>query len=170
MNEEWKPIKDYEDCYEISTMGRVKSLNYRNSGKKKIMKTPKSNCNYKIVALCKNGKYKCCTVHRLVAQAFIPNPYNLPQVNHKDENPSNNRVENLEWCDHKYNCNYGTVRQRIKDAGIKSVKQYTLSGEFIAIYRSASEVQRQLGYYSKYISRCCKGEQKTAYGYIWRYE
>ena len=119
----WKPVVGYEGLYEISSFGRVKSLpKYVNAshrgfvGKRllpeKIMKP--SNCfGYLIVALRKDGKYKKIRVHRLVAQAFIPNPENLPCVNHKDENTLNNKIENLEWCTHEYNDNYGSRNEKI---------------------------------------------------------
>lgn len=170
MYEYWKDIKGYEGLYMVSNLGRVKSLNYRNTGQKKVLKTPLSSCSYREVALCKNCKYKVVLVHRLVAEAFIPNPDNLPQVNHKDEDKSNNRVDNLEWCDAKYNCNYSKHNKKSKENKGKIVCQYSIDGEFIALYRSASMVQKQLGYYSKYISRCCRGEANTAYGYKWKYK
>ena len=123
MQEEWRDIKDYEGLYMISSYGRVKSLgrwvNYKNKGKKwqegKILKPLVKKGGYLHVGLWKNGKLKFFTVHRLVAQAFIPNPNNLPQVNHKDENKENNFVKNLEYCDAKYNSNYGTRTKRIAE-------------------------------------------------------
>ena len=123
MQEEWKDIRDYEGLYQISNMGNVKSLgrwvNYKNKGKKwqegKILKPLVDKEGYLKICLWKNGYIKHFRVHRLVAQAFIPNPKNYPQVNHKDENPSNNFVKNLEYCDAKYNSNYGTRNKRIAE-------------------------------------------------------
>ena len=113
MREEWKPIDGYEGLYEISSKGRVKSLPKcgRNA---RILFEGYNKYGYKSVVLCKNGIYKRYLIHRLVATAFIENPKNLPEVNHRDENKENNRVENLEWCDHRYNINYGSkiVRQK----------------------------------------------------------
>lgn len=113
-NEEvWKDIKGYEGLYMVSSFGNVKSLNYRRSGIAKNLKLKNTTNGYKAVILAKEGKHKDRMVHRLVAEAFIPNPKNLPQVNHKDEDKHNNRVENLEWCTAKYNSNYGTGKERM---------------------------------------------------------
>ena len=163
----WCPIKGYEGLYEVSDQGRVKSLKFR---KERIMKqliTPKG---YIRVGLRKNGYQKMCKVHRLVAQTFIPNPQNLPQVNHIDENPSNNKVENLEWCDAKYNNNYGTHNRRIADKKSKPVIQYTKSGELVREWKSIKDVERNLGYYSQNISQCCTGRYKSAYNFIWKFK
>ena len=124
MTEEWRSIEGYEGQYEVSSYGRVRSLDmyvkscygsYR-LRKGKILSPGIRPDGYLVVSL----KYKMFRVHRLVAQAFIPNPDNLPQVNHKDEDKSNNRVDNLEWCDSKYNNNYGTARIRAKETAIKN--------------------------------------------------
>ena len=117
----WCPIRGYEGIYEVSDQGRVKSIGY---GKERILRPGRNTCGYLLVGLRKNREQKWYLVHRLVAQAFIPNPDNLPQVNHKDENKTNNSVQNLEWCDRKYNCNYGTRNQRIS----KPVLQFTKDG------------------------------------------
>ena len=128
--EEWKSIPGYEGLYEVSSYGRVKSLEIsyiKKNGvmdhKPEIILRPKNNgTGYFTVCLYKNKIHKYYLIHRLVAQAFIPNPDNLSEVNHKDEDKSNNRVENLEWCDHKYNMNYNDVQkrrsQRMKENGI----------------------------------------------------
>lgn len=118
-------------------------------------------------------------IHKLVAEAFIPNPENKPLINHKDENKENNSVDNLEYCTHKYNVNYGT---RNKRAGIeiskslinnpkttKKVFQFDLNGTFIKEWISATEVQRQLGIKQPLIVRVCKGRRKSTGGFIWRY-
>ena len=126
--EEWRSIPGYEGLYEVSSYGRVKSLEkYRyNNGRKQLLKErilkPHNTKGYFMICLYKNKTYKSYQIHRLVAQVFIPNPDNLPEVNHRDENPGNNNVENLEWCDHKYNMNYNDVlkrrSQRMKENGI----------------------------------------------------
>ena len=110
-NEEWRDIVSYEN-YQVSSLGRVKSLNYNHTKQEKILKQAKMKDGYLLVNLWKDGKSKTCTVHRLVAIAFIPNPNGYRCVNHKDENPSNNIVSNLEWCTHQYNNTYGTCIQR----------------------------------------------------------
>ena len=109
-------------------------------------------------------------MHVLVALVFIPNPNNLPEVNHKDENPHNNIVDNLEWCNRSYNINYGTRNKRVGKANGKTVYQLTLNGELIKIWKSSCEAAHQLGYNHSLISRCCRGKGKTAYGYIWKHK
>jgi hypothetical protein len=118
--EEWRDIEGYEGLYQISNLGSVKSLfRYRvcKNGsfqpiKERLLSPRTDKDGYKEVLLCNNCKRKCFKIHRLVAQAFISNPNNYPVINHKDENPSNNIVENLEWCTVKYNTNYGTTQER----------------------------------------------------------
>lgn len=171
--EEWRNIEGYVD-YQVSNLGRVKSTQYHNGTYERILKLNKNKKGYQSLKLYKNGKVKRCSVHRLVAQAFIPNPDNLPMVNHKDENPSNNHVDNLEWCDNKYNLTYGSRIERVVSKTkngkcSKTVYQYTLDGEFIREWPSVNEVERQYGYYSTFISACCRGKYKKAYGYVWRY-
>lgn len=122
MQEEiWKSIKGFEDKYLISNFGRVLSLNYRGiKNNKKIMHLSDNKKGYKVATLCSNGKASKIFVHRLVAEAFISNPDNYPIINHKDENPSNNFVENLEWCNHSYNARYNDscVKRGLKYRGV----------------------------------------------------
>lgn len=122
MNEEWKAIKGYEGIYEVSNTGRVKRIshysNYKGSGTKRLLKEKmkvigRDKYGYSIVSLYKGKKMKMCKVHRLVAEAFVPNQLNLTQVNHKDENKNNNNASNLEWCNCLYNNNYGTRNNKI---------------------------------------------------------
>ena len=119
----WKDIPGYEGLYQVSNTGKVRSLIYAYSGKTRVLKQATKDNGYKVIGLNKNGKRKVYHIHRLVAQAFIPNPLNLPQINHKDENPSNNTVWNLEWCTPKYNINYGNCRKKISEA--KKGKHHT---------------------------------------------
>lgn len=178
MKEEWRDIKDYEGLYRISNLGRVKSLNYKGTGREGILKLFKNKYGYLYVCLSKNGVHKYFRVHRLVAQAFIPNPNNLPQVNHKDENCINNCVDNLEWCTQEYNNNYGTHNEKIRRTKYKKyngntskkVFQYDLKNNLINIFPSGKEVQRQLGFDQSTISACCLGKRKSYKGFIWRYK
>ena len=168
----WCPVKNYESLYEVSDQGRVKSIGY---GKERILKPIRDKYGYLLVNLWKNGEMKTYRIHRLVAQTFIPNPDNLPQVNHRDEDKTNNSVQNLEWCDQKYNINYGTRIKRISEKMTngklsKHVLQYTKSGEFVKEWKSAPDVQRTIGYFHNNISNCCNGKCKSAYGYIWKFK
>ena len=178
MEEIWKEIDGYPN-YMISSKGRVKSLErYDKLGrlvKEKILKQGADGGGYKILRLYNDGKHKSFHSHRLVAQAFLDNPYNLPEVNHKDENKQNNCVDNLEWCDKKYNNNYGTKNKRAAKALFngkrsKKVFQYDLNGNFIKEFPSAAEVQRQMGIPIQNVTSCCRGEYKTTHGYIFSYQ
>ena len=177
MQEEWKNIEGYEGLYQVSNLGRIKSLerliNHKTTGKalykEKIMKEI-INYGYSHVILCKNGKQKYCKIHRLVAQAFIPNPEKLPQVNHKDENKSNNKADNLEWCSLKYNINYGTRTERVAKTKRKAVLQCDLKGNVIKKWNSISEAEKKLNIRNENIVAVCRNRKKAAGGYIWKYE
>ena len=170
MDEIWKDKKDYEGHYQVSNLGRVKSIKF---GKEIILKQ-KIRGGYYSVGLSKNGIVKTYYVHRLVAEAFIDNPNNYKEVNHKDECKSNNIVSNLEWCDAKYNRNYGTRNERVaeklknKKDWSKPVIQYTLDGKFVKEWPSTKEAARN-GFNQGNIISCCKGRYKTAHGFIWSY-
>lgn len=173
MNEIWKDIKDYPN-YMISNWGNVKSLNYRNTGEEKILKQIKNSKGYLQVGLYKNGKVKHYKVHRLVAEHFIPNPNNLPQIDHINTDRTDNRVENLQWCTSKENNNNPLTIDKMKKNThfvklSKPIIQFSKDGEFIRKWNSAMDVQRELGIYQTNISKCCKGKYKTVGGYIWRY-
>ena len=164
----------YEGLYQVSNLGNILSLNYRNTGRAELMNPWEDKDGYLKIGLRKNRKTDFILVHRLVAQTFLPNPDNLPQVNHKDENKANNRVENLEWCDGKYNHNYGTINQRISKANTngklsKPVLQLSLTGELIREYPSANECGRN-GFERSGVIRCCNGKQKTHKGFRWMYK
>ncbi|MEE3419429.1 MAG: NUMOD4 domain-containing protein [Methanosphaera sp.] len=131
MKEIWKDIKGYESLYQVSNLGRVKSLarkviktNYVSFKKERILKQQTDRYGYKKVILQRNYQIKTFSIHRLVAEAFLENPYNLPQINHKDENKENNCVLNLEYCDSKYNNNYGTRNKRVSETMKKKKYQY----------------------------------------------
>lgn len=165
IKEIWKDKKDYEGHYQVSNCGRVKSIKF---GKEIILKPFTDDRGYYSVVLSKNGIVKKYSVHRLVAEAFIDNPDNLPQVNHKDENKSNNSVNNLEWCDAKYNNNFGTCIERRSKKKSKPVLQYTLDGEFVREWPSTMECGRN-GFNQGNVVACCQGKLKKYKGFIWRY-
>lgn len=177
IDEIWKDIPNYEGFYQVSNYGRVKSLsriiNHKSTGKviskEKILK-PHTHYGYKNVLLSKNNEKKYKKIHRLVAETFIPNPNNLPYINHKNENRSDNRVENLEWCDSKYNNNYGNRNKKIGVANSKKVKQYDLKGNYIKTWSSIMQVERTLKIKNSNIVKNCKGRSNKAGGYIWKYE
>ena len=170
-NEIWRDIPGFD--YQISNLGNVRSFKFNLSGT--ILK-PSCYGRYKLVSLFKDGKRYYKKIHRLVAEAFIPNPDNLPQVNHKDENTFNNNVSNLEWCDAKYNANYGSriakmsnsLRGKSVPLKYKQVKQTDNSGNIVEIYPSIKDVSKN-GYNPGTVCNCCKGKQKTAYGFKWYY-
>lgn len=167
----WVPIEGFEELYHVSDYGRVKSLNYNHTKQEHILKPSKTKKDgYLIVNLYKDGKAKIKLVHRLVAEAFIDNPNNLPEVNHINEDKTDNRVQNLCWISPIDNINYGTCIKRRAKARYKKVIQYDLDGNFIQEWESATEVQRQLGFYKSGICFCCNGKCKTAYGFKWRYK
>ena len=202
MEEIWRDIiiekngvtYDYSGLYEVSNYGRVRSLDRVDSNghrlKGKIKKLRVNNMGYVCVGLCKDGKVKTFSVHRLVATAFIPNPKNLPVVNHRDENPSNNCVKNLEWCTQKYNTNYGTCQER-RSEKIKGKKNpmygrkgenhptYGRKGEKSQnakkvicletkqIFGSIVDAKQWLG--KGNINTCLAGKIKSAGGYHWMY-
>ena len=166
----------YEGLYKVSNLGKILSLNYRNTGKAKLRKPVENTDGYFQVGLRKNGKRKMCYVHRLIAETFLENPENLPEVNHKDEDKTNNFVflnedgtvnkekSNLEWKTHRGNCNHGTRNERVAKALSKRVIQLSLSGDLIREWPSVAEVGRN-GYNFSHIAACCRGERKTHKGF-----
>lgn len=164
--EKWLPVKGYEGFYEISDHGKVRSVKRRGY----IMSPYKNNGGYLCIRLSKDNKKKSFTVHRLVAEAFIPNPENLPQINHKNENKTYNLVENLEWCDCRYNLMYGSLPEKRKKLYGQAVCMYDKHGRFLKTFRSAREAERQLGVSHNSILKCCKGESYFAGSFLWRFE
>ena len=169
----WRNISGYPG-YQVSNKGNVKSLERnvkRKNGsictiKEKILKPGKTSDNYLYVCLCKDNKRKNIFVHRLVGYAFVQNDsiFNT-YINHKNEIKSDNRAENLEWCDNMYNNNYGSRNERISKSKSKSVKCL----ETDKIYPSVSEVQKQLGFSQCNLSRCCNGKRNTCGNYHWKW-
>jgi len=159
----WKDIDGYVGIYQISNLGNSKNK------KEKILR-PKNNKKYKQVALNKNGKKKFFFVHRLVAKAFIDNPKQLNEVNHKNENTTDNRVENLEWCNHKYNVNYGTrnIKTALKNG--KEVCQFDKEGNLLKTFKSTRSAERECNILHQNISDCCNGKVRQAGEFIWKYK
>ena len=171
----WKDIEGYEGYYQVSTMGRVRSLdryvlkcghNYLLKGRIKTLSTRYDG--YIQVKLHKGKKQETITVHILVARAFIPNPNNYKYCNHRDENPANNCVENIEWCDASYNTNYGTRNARSGKKLSKTVYQYD-GNELVGIWQSTKIAGRFLGISPGNISDCARGVYNTAGGFTWSY-
>ena len=169
MKEEWRDIQGYEGKYMVSNLGRVKSLNYRNNGKEGILKGVANGNGYLEVILFKEGKGKHYRINRLVAQAFLPNPDNLPEVNHKDENKQNNCVENLEYCSKLYNINYGTGSKRSAEKRSKPLFGINKVSGLILEFPSIAEASRQTGINKGNICSCLKGNYKSTGGYVWYY-
>lgn len=161
----WKDVKNYEGIYKVSNLGRVMSLNYMTTHSPQLLMSQVSSNGYAKIKLHKNGKRHYTNTHRLVAEAFLNNPYSYSQINHKDENKLNNCVENLEWCTPKYNSNYGKRNEKLR----KKVFQINKEGIVINIFESTVEVQRVLGIKHQNVSSCCRGEIKSAGGYKWTY-
>lgn len=151
MKEVWKPVVGYEDSYEVSNLGNVRTIDrldsrgWRRKGHNcTLVKRPDNRI---VVSFCGGNKSRARLVHRVVAEAFIPNPNNLPFINHKDFNPSNNRVENLEWCTAKYNVNYSidNILASIKKNICKPVIQLDMDGNEVGRFGSIEEASRATG-------------------------
>ena len=186
MEEIWKDVEGYEGIYEVSNLGRVRSLDHKArhvsrmgrefevTYKGRIRKLWANENGYLFATFKDNGKLKTYRVHRLVAEVFIPNPDNLPFINHKDENPSNNRVDNLEWCTHEYNVRYGTTIMRIRDTQLKranAVLQLDMEGNVLGKFMSLERAAEAMGCSTQLIKRVCdnKPHCHTAKGYRWQW-
>ena len=167
MKEIWKDINGFEGKYQISNLGRIRSNNYKNSGKTKLLKISKGTKGYQVICLMKNNKKYTRRIHRLVAEAFIPNPNNYQTVNHIDEDKTNNNVNNLEWCTFEYNTKYGTRAERCG----KPIKQLSIDGALIAIYKTSKDAERNTGINHSHILRCCHKQKHylTSGGYKWEF-
>lgn len=176
MKEIWKDIKDYEGLYQVSNLGRIKRLEHKIPTKLKnqeyitlkerIIKPVKNPNKYTKVYL--KGKQKL--IHRLVAEAFLPNPNNYPCINHKNEIKDDNMMDNLEWCSYKYNNNYNNKGDRIAKSKWKVICQYDTNMNLIKEWASIKEASDNMNIEHSNIIACCKGRQKTSYGFIWRYK
>lgn len=171
MDEVWKYVDGTNKEYMVSNLGNVKSIKqYKGRTRERLLTPGVNSRGYLCVTISLNCKCSTRTIHRLVANAFIGNPNNLPQINHRDEDKTNNNVSNLEWCDNKYNATYGSARKRASSKTKKPILQYSLNGEFIGKFGGVKEAELLFGKpYDSSISKCCKGKRKSAHGYIWRY-
>ena len=185
MEEIWKDIKGYENLYQVSNLGNIKSLkklvncgikiNSKVFKKEKNLKYLISGTGYPFVTLYKNKIGKMFLVHRLVAETFIPNPNNYKIVNHIDENPKNCNVNNLEWCTQSYNINFGTRNEKIakkllnNPINSKKVIQKDLNNNVIKVWESLSEIERKLKFSRSSIAKCCKEKDKISHGYKWEF-
>lgn len=172
--EEWRPVPEYEGIYEVSNMGRVRSLDRMETingvtrPRKGRELSQISKRGYRLVKLCKDGCVSAVYVHRIVASAFIPNPNGFPEVNHKDERKTNNAVNNLEWCDRAYNARYGTAPDRIATKLHKAVISTDSNGNETR-YESIRDAAKAHGGTSGNICSALSGYSKTAWGLEWRY-
>lgn len=170
----WRDIQGFEGLYQVSSYGRVKSLNYNHTNQERILKQTKNTFGYLLVCLYKEGKGKTFKVHRLVYEKFVGEIPEGMQVNHINEDKTDNRVDNLNLMTCKENINWGTRTERQTEKmtnGItsKQVIQLSLDGVELARFPSTNEVQRQLGFSKGNISNCCNGRYKQVYGFKWRY-
>lgn len=165
MQEIWIDIKEYEGLYQVSNLGRVKSLLFN---KEKILKPALNERGYLHIILNKDKTHKTFRVHRLVANAFIPNPQNKPQVNHIDGNKHNNEVNNLEWCSSKENIEHAYLNKLSKNK--KTILQYDMNDIFIKEWDGLREAARSLNISKSSIYNCCRHKMKSAGGFIWKYK
>lgn len=184
MEEIWKDIVHYEGLYQASNLGNIRSIDrfvvssdgIRQFRHGKTIKQRKNQKGYKIVRLSKNGEAKNKFVHILVLESFCKRPDGLNQINHKDENKENNRLDNLEYCNNVYNQNYGSCSVNKSKSTIndkrksKQVIQFTKDGTFIKEFPSLHEVERTLGFKHGHIRDACNEKLHTAYGYKWKWK
>lgn len=184
-NERWLPIRGYEQSYMISSYGRIKAIDRTltfsdgrvRAYKSRIIRTHRINQHYYVASLTQNQRRAMKDVHRLVAEAFIPNPNGFREINHKDENSLNNCADNLEWCTRKYNINYGNHNKKVSESKMncpstsKPVVQMKPDGTVIQTFPSIREAARSLGDVKRdcNILRVCQGVYKTCFGYKWSY-
>ncbi len=193
MEEQWKTAvydgEIYEGLYKVSNLGKILSLNYRNTGKAELMNPSANTYGYLVVNLWKNGEDKTCLVHRLIAETFLENPENKPCVNHKiegDEGKTMNMVffnedgtidkerTTIEWVTREENNNYGTHNERVAKANTngklsKRVLQLSLTGELIREWESTAECGRN-GFNQSHVCDCCNGKLPHYKGFCWEYE
>lgn len=182
--ETWKDIKGFEGIYQISNMGRVKSFKADPNGR--ILSIKNSKGDYLNIVLCHGNKRRSVKVHRLVAEAFIPNPDNKPEVNHKDGNKQNNRVGNLEWATRIENQRHALALNPNILKGMvqynryirpRTIQQFTMDGRFVAEYANSTEAEKATGVCQRNILQVANRDEykpgktrRQAGGYIWRFK
>ena len=166
---EWKPLNNFEG-YFINELGEVKSTRSFKGTKEKILKGSFNQQGYKTYSFIKDGKIYTKTLHRLLMETFIPNPNNLPCINHIDGNILNNSLDNLEWCTYGHN-EKEAYRLGLKQSRIKPKKVIQLSKDYKIenLFDSLQQIKKTLGFSSGNIAQVCNKKRKSAYGYIWRY-
>lgn len=177
IEEFWKDVEGYESYYQISNLGRVKSLDryiknrYGSERlcKGKILNSKINKWGYREISLSKDNIQRTYRINRLVAKAFLDDYSEQLEVNHKDENKINDNYLNLEMMTSKENCNYGSRNEKILEKKQKAIIQLSKDNEFIKIWKSAKEIERQLHILHTSIANCCRGYSKTSGGYVWRY-
>lgn len=179
MIEEWKDIEGYEGLYEVSNLGNVRSLGNGKSNKSKeiLLKSRKNKYGYLQIGLCKDGKQKTYRIHRLVAQAFIPNPENKKEIDHINTVRDDNRVENLRWSTRVENINnnlskikYSDCRFSFKNHKAKSILQFNNNMELVKKWDCTMDIERELGFKHQNISSVCLGKREISFGFKWGYE
>lgn len=168
MTEQWKDVEGFEHLYQVSNIGRVRSLP-RTTTSGRILKPAVDKDGYLRVRLVDGKVSKNFYVHRLVALAFIPNPCGFPVINHKDEDKQNNRVDNLEFCTIKYNNTYNDGAKRRGLPRRKPIDQYDMNGNLVAHWSGRAEIAKTLGFHGGNISEVCQGKRNHASGFVWRY-
>lgn len=169
-DEVWKDIPGYEGLYQASSYGRVRGLKRCVGGRMQramILKQSTHRDGYLKIGLYKDHRRKDFQTHRIIALTFIPNPKGFPQINHKDENKSNNHIDNLEWCTGSYNCKYGHRNDKAIAMCSVRVAQLDLNGNRIAEYPSMKEAKRITGVSNSHICNVCHGHRRMAGGYKW---
>lgn len=184
-NEIWKDVKGYEGIYQVSNIGRVKSLNYNRTGVENILKPGNNRRGYLTVVLHKGNIPRSKKIHRLICESFIPNPENKETVNHINGIKTDNRLVNLEWASigenskHAFSIGLKNVkgsnnpmfgRTGDRNPNSKKVNRYSISNEYIDSFSGMSEAERLIGISSKRISECCNNKRKSAGGFIFKFE
>lgn len=164
----WGDINGYYGKYQISTRGNVKSINFNQTNEEKILKPRITKGDYRQVVLYKNGQGKPFYVHVLVAKTFLPNPLNLPEVNHKNGDKTDNSIDNLEWVSARKNSQHAVIH-KLRIYPTYKILQFDKFNVFIREWDCVTDIINTIGGHSSMIYKCCEGKIDFAYGFIWRY-